>query len=82
MQYCCHVWAGENGHAGLLFLHWLAPFKPLTHLRNASSLFYRYYFGRCSSVLTQLVPLTGYSRGKSTRYCDRLHDFLVTIPRC
>ena len=43
--------------------------------------FYRYYFGRCSSVLTQLVPLR-YSRGKSTRYCDRLHDFLVTIPRC
>ena len=23
-----------------------------------------------------------YSRGKSTHYSDRLHDFFVTIPRC
>ena len=45
------------------------------------SLFYRYYFGRCSSELAQLVPLP-YSRGRSTRYSDRLHDFSVTIPRC
>ena len=45
------------------------------------SLFYRYYFGRCSSELAQLVPLP-YSRGRSTRYSDGLHDFSVTIPRC
>ena len=37
-------------------------------------------FGRCSSELAQLVPLL-YSRGKSTGYSDRLHDFSVTIPR-
>ena len=45
------------------------------------SLFYRYYFGRCSSELAQLVPLP-FSRGRSTRYADKLHDFFVTIPRC
>ena len=45
------------------------------------SLFYRYYFGRCSSELAQLVPLP-FSRGRSTRYYDRLDDFSVTIPRC
>ena len=45
------------------------------------SLFYRYYFGRCSSELAQLVPLP-YFRWRSTRYSDRLHDFSVTIPRC
>ena len=28
-----------------------------------------------------MVPLR-YSRGRSTRYCDRLHEFSVTIPRC
>ena len=44
-------------------------------------LFYRYYFGRCSSELAQLVPLP-FSRGRSTCYSDRLHDFSVTIPRC
>ena len=33
------------------------------------SFFYRYYVGRCSSELTQLVPLN-FSRGRSTRYYD------------
>ena len=42
---------------------------------------YRYYFGKCSSELSQLVPRP-FSRGRSTRYFDRLHDFSVTIPRC
>ena len=53
------------------------------HHRNVANLsfFYRYYFGRCSSELAQLVPVP-YSRGRSTRYFDRLHDFSVTIPRC
>ena len=52
-----------------------------TLLSSSKSLFYRYYFGRCSSELAELVPLP-YSRGRSTRYSDRLHDFSVTIPRC
>ena len=62
----------------------LAPsLEPLAHRRNVAglSLFYRYYFGRCSYELAQLVRLP-YSRGRSTRYSDRLHDFSVTIPRC
>ena len=60
-----------------------ASLEPLAHLRNVSSLslFYRYYFGRCSTKLGQLVPLP-FSRGRSTRYSDRLHDFFVTIPKC
>ena len=68
----------KNGYVGLLGL-----LEPLAHRRNVASLslFYRYYFGRCSSELAQLVPLP-YSRGRSTRYSDRLHDFSVTIPRC
>ena len=60
-----------------------ASLEPLAHRRNVASLslFYRYYFGRCSSELAQLVPLP-FSRGRSTCYSDRLHDFSVTIPRC
>ena len=60
-----------------------ASLEPLAHRRNvvSLSLFYRYYFGRCSSELAQLVPLP-YSRGRSTRYSDKLHDFSVTIPKC
>ena len=57
--------------------------EPVAHRRNVASLslFCRYYFGRCSSKLAQLVPLH-FSRGKSTRYSDRLHSFSDTCPRC
>ena len=60
-----------------------ASLEPLAHRRNVASLslFYRYYFGRCSSELAQLVPLP-FPRGRSTRYSERLHDFSVIIPRC
>ena len=74
--------SSRNGYVGLLVLH-LLPLEPLAHRRNVASLslFYRYYFGRCSSQLAQLVPLP-YSRGRSTHYSDRLHDFSAVIPRC
>ena len=57
--------------------------EPLAHRQNVASLrhFYRYYFGRFSAELAQLVPLP-FCRGRSTHYSDRLHDFSVTIPRC
>ena len=45
------------------------------------SLYYRYYFVRCSSELVELVPRP-YSQGRSSCYSDRLHFFSVTIPRC
>ena len=95
MEYCCHVWAdAPSCYLELLdklqkqICRTVGPslaafLEPLAHHRNVASLslFYRYYFGRCSSELAQLVPLL-YSRGRSTRYSDRLHDFSVTIPRC
>ena len=57
--------------------------EPLAHHQNTASLslFYRYYFGRCSSELAELVPLPHF-RSRSTRYSNRLHDFSVTTPRC
>ena len=57
--------------------------ETLVHHQNVASFrfFYRYYFGRCSSELAQLVPLP-YSQGRSIRYSDRLHDFPATMPRC
>ena len=46
-----------------------APLEPLAHCHNivSLSLFYRYYFGRCSFELVELAPLPC-SRGRSTRY--------------
>ena len=61
----------------------VASLELVVHRRNMTSLglFYRYYFGRCSLELAQLVPLP-FSRGRSACCSDRLHDFFVTIPRC
>ena len=80
MEYCCHVWAGAPScYLELLdklqkrICRTVGPslatsLELLAHRRNAASLglFYRYYFGRCSSELAELVPLP-YSRGRSTR---------------
>ena len=95
MEYCCHVWAGapscylelldrlQKRICRTVGLSLAASLEPLAHRRNVSSLSlcYRYFFGRCSSELAQLVPFP-YSQGRSTRYSDRLQGFFVTIPRC
>ena len=95
MEYCCHVWAGaprcyldlldklQKRRCRIIGPSLAGSLEPLVHCRNVASLnlFYRYYFGRCSSELAQLVPLP-FSCGRSTRYSDRLHDFFVSIPRC
>ena len=54
----------------------------LTSLLKCSQLilFYRCYFGMCSSKLAELVPLP-YSRGRSCCYSNRMHDFSV-ISKC
>ena len=94
MEYYCQGWAGASSCyldlldklqkriCRIVSPSLAASLEPLAHCRNVASLslFYRYYFGRCSSELAQLVPLP-FSRGRSTRYSDRLYDFSVTIPR-
>lgn len=42
--------------------------------------FIRYYFGRSSSELAELFPLS-YSRERYSCYFDRLHDFTAIIPK-
>ena len=95
MEYCYHFWAGapscylelldnlQKRICRIVGPLLAASLEPLAHCRNVASLsaFYRYYLGRCSSELAQLVPLL-FSRGRSTHYSDRLHDFSVTISRC
>ena len=70
MEYCCHIWAGATSCYLELFdklqkricrivgPSLAASLEPLAHRRNVASLslFYRYYFDRCSSELAQLVP--------------------------
>ena len=88
MGYCCHI-----AHLELLdkLKIWICrtvgpsyagSLERLPHCQNVASLslFYRYYFDRCSK-LAELVRLPC-SQGRSTCYSDRLHNFSVTIPRC
>ena len=95
MEYCCHIWTGapscylelldklQKRICRVVGPSLAASLEPLAHRQNVASisLFYRYYFGRCSSDLAQLLLLP-FSRGRATCYSDRLHDFYVTIPRC
>ena len=92
MEYCCHVWPGASMcYLELLDKpqkhicrtpgpSLAASLEPLAHWWNvvSASVFWKYYFGRCSSELAQLVLLS-YSRVMSTCYSDR---FYVTIARC
>ena len=95
MKHCCHVWAGAPS-CYLELLNKLqkqtcrtidpslaASLEPLAHWLHVASLslFFKNYFGWCSSELVQLVSLP-YSWRISTCYSDRFHDFSVTIPRC
>ena len=89
MEHCCHAFAGapscylelldklQKRICRTVGTSLAASLEPLAHRRNVASLsvFYSYYFGRCSSELAQLVRLP-FSRGWSTCYSDRFHDFL------
>ena len=71
MEYCCHIWAGAPScYFKLLeklqkqLRRTVGPslaacFELFTHCQNLASLslFYRHYFGRCSSKLAELVPV-------------------------
>ena len=75
MEYYCNVWASAPSFYSELLdklQKWIfktvgpslaACLEPLAHRQNVAclSLFYWYYFGRCSSELAHLVPLP-YSR--------------------
>ena len=91
MKYCFHVWASARGcyfHMLDKMQKWVfrivsplvtAFLKPLTHCWNMaslSSLFYRYYFGKCSSELAELIPIS-----ECGGIYNRFDDFAITIVR-
>ena len=95
MEFCCHVWpCASSCYLELLNKLQKQIYKAvvssfadslelLAHHQNVASLslLYRYYFGRPSSELAQLVPLS-YSRVWFTCYSDRLHDFSLMLQGC
>ena len=96
MEYYCHVWTGTPScYLELLdkLQKWIcrtvspslaASLEPLAQHWNVASLilFYWYYFGRCSSELTQIVPLPSHEGSLLIFLIDCMTAFSVTIPRC
>ena len=83
MEYCCNAWAGAPSCYMEMLAKWqkwivktvrpsfAASLEPLRYRQNVAGLLLscRYFFGRCSSELAQLVPVL-YSRGRHTRYSE------------
>ena len=94
MEYCCHLWAGapkthlsllervEKRLKNLIGEELATELQPLSVRRDVASLslFYRYYFGRCSSALEECVPKPKvFSR--STRRGNPLTCYHVSVER-
>ena len=71
----------RNGYVGLLVIYLMPLSNPHHRNKVSLSIFFRYFVGRCSSELAELLPLP-HSCGRSTRHSSRLHDFSVIILTC
>ena len=95
MEYCCHLWAGaprthlntldrvERRVKNLVGKQLADELQPLSQRRDVASLslFYRYYFGRCSSEISECVPKPQvFSR--STRRATPSTCYRVEVERC
>ena len=94
MEYCCHIWAGsaqtslssldavQKRLRSLVGDELFGTLQPLSHRRDVSSLslLYRYFHGRCSDELRQMVPpLKEFVR--STRLARSSHQYVLDIPK-
>jgi len=96
LEYCSHVFAGAPDNS-LKILDGIqrkairliddpiltTNLQSLAHCQavGSLSLFYRYYFGLCSSELQKIVPQPIVYR-KTTRKATNLNPFLVSVDRC
>ena len=95
LEYCCHIWGGAASSVlsildriqrkAVRFVdsdELTCTLQSLHHRRCVASLslFYRYYFGRCSQELASSMPLPR-SSVRSTRTCTSSNAFQVATPR-
>ena len=94
IEYCCHIWAGapastlamldkiQKRITNLVGPILASKLQPLSHRRMVASLslFYKYFHGRCSTELYQLIPpLKTFNR--NTRLAARSHSYTVSLPK-
>ena len=95
MEYSSHIWGGAPRSHGLDLLDRVqkrvvslvssglsSDLQALSHRRDVASLslFYKYYYGKCSSELADLVP-PKLVTVRSTRLSEQMHCHTV-IPLC
>ena len=96
MQYCSHIWGGAPRSHGLDLLvrvqKWVVSLvssglscdlQALSHRRDVASLslFYKYYYRKCSSELVDLVP-PKHVTVTSTHFPEQMHCHAVNSPMC
>ena len=95
MEYCCHIWSGapatvlnlldriQRRISNIIGPRLASKLQTLHHRRNVASLclFYRYYNGRCSSELFDLVPHKKVFN-RDTRFASNSHPHNVEVPSC
>jgi len=93
MEYCCHLWSGASSSslelldrvqrkvANAIGENLASKLDPLSHRRKVASLslFYRYFHGRCSKELADLVPATRVFP-RDTRLAVNSHPYTVMVP--
>ena len=87
MEYCSHIWGGAPRSCGLDLLDrvkkrvvslvgsgFSSDLQAMSHRRDVSSLslFYKYYYGKCSSELADLVPPKRVTV-RSTSFSEQMH---------
>ena len=94
MDYCCQIWVGsaQTSQSSLDVVHkrlhslvgdeLFGTLQPLSHRRDVSSLslLYRYFHGKCSDELRQMVPPLK-EFGRSTRLASSSHPYVLDIPK-
>ena len=92
MEYCSHIWGSSPGRELLDSVHcavltfqsyfirrnWPLPSLALRRDVASLSLFYRYYFGRCSAELYACIP-PPLARPRASRQASQSHQYSVAI---
>ena len=96
MEYCSHIWGGAPRSHGLYLLDRVqkravslvgsghsSDLQAMSHRRDVASLslFYKYYYRKCSSELADLVPPKRVTV-RSTRFSVQMYRHTVNSPMC
>ncbi|CAG9820609.1 unnamed protein product [Phaedon cochleariae] len=78
LEYCSHIWGSAPKHTLMLSD---SIQRRAIRLVGDLSLFYRYFHGKCSSVISAIIPSLAIPI-RRTRQAQSAHPFVVNLERC